>query len=103
MNEPIKSYIFIWYIDIGQINPMAAAQYMEGVKTTLDNEEKLEDMLNAEVLQYFIPVRNETTRLEILEFNINSFDPFSKNPEHLETKLSLLRNKIEELIKNTPA
>jgi len=99
MIDPIKSYIFIWYIDVADISNGDISSYMESVKKTLGGERKLEDMLNGEVVEYFIPCRNILPRLEVLEFNINSFEKFSRNPEHLEAKLLSLRSKMEELIK----
>jgi len=94
----IKSYIFIWYIDIASMSSQDVPSYMEGAKNSLRNQEKLEDLLNGEVLEYFIPSRQGNSKLEVLEFNINTNKSFSKTSQDLNSELSDAKEKIKKIM-----
>lgn len=94
----IKSYIFVWYVDIGDMAPQDVPYYMENTKSVLKNQESLEDLLNGEVIEYFIPTRQGPSRLEVLEFNINSNKSFSKTSESFDSGLWNAKEKISKIM-----
>ena len=94
----IKSYIFIWYINVGDIAPNDDPSYVEAAKHSLVETDRLNELLNADVITYFIPTRVEPTRLEVLEFNINSNDPFSRSSNGSIADLEEMKEKLAEVI-----
>lgn len=77
MTQVTKSYLFLWRIDVGDIAPGDISKHMEVVKEHLETP-MLTDLLNSEVQAFFIPVRNESTSVEIVEFNIDSNQPYTR-------------------------
>jgi Bacteriophage T4-like portal protein (Gp20) len=47
----------VFYINVGNLPPNEVAAYISNVKQKLDNDEEV---------HYYIPVRNEATRVELL-------------------------------------
>ena len=97
-----KVYIFLWKIGIGNLPASHVADFMAGAKAHL-NENAIEDMLNTQVLNYYLPNPESTrTELEVLEFFLDNTTPMSRR--HLDggslaVNLDSLKQKISELLK----
>lgn len=96
-----KVYIFLWKIGIGNLPASHVADFMAAAKKHL-REESIEDMLNTQVLSYYLPDQESTrTELEVLEFFLDNTTPMNRG--HLDGGLALnmdsLKQKISELLK----
>lgn len=96
-----KVYIFLWKIGIGDLPASHVADFMTGAKNYL-KEESIEDLLNTQVLNYYLPDQESTrTELEVLEFFLDNTTPMNRS--HLDggsaVNLDSLKQKISELLK----
>jgi hypothetical protein len=94
----MKSFIFIWRVDCSSVSPADVPTYMQGAKASLGADEELSDLLQGEVLTYFIPVQTETT-LEVLEFNTDLKIPMTRNSRPVEAKFEVVKERIFDLLK----
>jgi len=97
-----KSYIFIWKIDVGNVAPSDVPTYMSAIKQSVGNVEgKLNHLLNADVEEYFIPVTNESSNLDIVEFNLESDSPYTRTSNSVNPKADFIREKIAQILKDS--
>jgi hypothetical protein len=94
----MKSFIFIWRINVADISPADVPNYLQGAKASLGQDDELAELLQGEVLTYFMPIQTETT-LEVLEFNTDLKIPMTRNSRPVEAKFEVVKERIFELLK----
>ena len=80
-----RVYIVNVYIDITGVSPSDVIGYIESAKSSLNIDQELNDLLNAEILTFYIPVRNMQTKIEIHEFFVDDDSPKPKTYYRIET------------------
>lgn len=96
-----KAYILIFNVDVGNLPPIEVSGYMKSVRESFGDKEQYEDLLNAQVMMFFVPVHGNTT-IEIVEFFIGSDKPHIRTGYAIEdtVNISSVGEKIIEFLKD---
>jgi hypothetical protein len=96
----MKSYIFIWKIDVTNVAVNDVPTYMDAAKSALLDSKRMNDLLNADAEWFFIPVRNAQPELEVLEFNIDNDLPHTRYKEVMNANNDM-KEEIYKIIQNS--
>lgn len=80
--------ILVYYVNIGTFNQSEVSQFMERFVKSVENKD---------MIQYYVPVRGENSRIECINPKLINEDEFKKVKETLDS----YKSKLDEFLNTT--
>ena len=84
----MEKLILVFYIGVGNLPPAEVSEFMQDVVANLKKDKQ------KDIIYYFIPVRNQETKIECINPKLVSEDDYKKAKEALDN----MNLKLQEII-----